>query len=93
MAPPKCLAYVVILCFEKRRSKQNIVARLKSNNLATKNFGLATPLVVDHDDSLKVDFNRKGATDNWTQVDGNELGPLATLHWRIPIHFRLRCAS
>jgi len=32
--PPNFLAYIVILCFERRCSKQNTVARLKSNDLA-----------------------------------------------------------
>jgi len=32
-APPKCLAYLVISCFEKRCPEQNIVSRLKSNIL------------------------------------------------------------
>jgi len=42
---PKFLAYVVILCFERRCPKQNTVARLKSNILtAPQMIGLATPL-------------------------------------------------
>jgi len=31
MDPPKLLAYLVILCFERRYPKRNSVARLKSN--------------------------------------------------------------
>jgi len=43
--PPKLLACLVILCFERRCPKQNIVARLKSKDLhPPKNFGLTTPL-------------------------------------------------
>jgi len=34
----KVLAHLVILCFEKRRPKQNTVARLKSNLLAPKMY-------------------------------------------------------
>jgi len=50
--PPKSLENIVILCFEKRFSKQNSVIRLKSNILAPPNFlalqsfGLATPLPI-----------------------------------------------
>jgi len=46
------LENIVILCFEKRFSKQNSVIRLKSNILAPPNFlalqsfGLATPLPI-----------------------------------------------
>jgi len=49
-APPKFFENIVILCFEKRFSKQNSVIRLKSNILSPQNFcppeisGLATPL-------------------------------------------------
>jgi len=31
--PPKCLEHIVILCFERRFSKQNSVIRLKLNIL------------------------------------------------------------
>ena len=47
---PQTLKNMVILCFERRFSKQNSVIRLKSNILAPKFFalpqifGLATPL-------------------------------------------------
>jgi len=45
MSPPKVLENIVILCFERRFSKQNSVIRLKSNNLPPPQiFGLATPL-------------------------------------------------
>jgi len=45
--PPKFLENIVILCFERRFSKQNRVIRLKSNILVPqKEFGLATPLPV-----------------------------------------------
>jgi len=42
--PPKCLENIVILCFERRVSKQNSVIRLKSNILLPPNFwaGYAT---------------------------------------------------
>ena len=43
MAPPKFLENV-ILCFERRFSKQNSVIRLKSNILALQIFGLAMTL-------------------------------------------------
>jgi len=43
---PKFLAYLVVLCFEKRCPKQNTVARLKSKYLSQKKFGLATLLAV-----------------------------------------------
>jgi len=36
--PPKYLAYLVILCFERRYPKQNTVARLKSKILAPPKF-------------------------------------------------------
>jgi len=49
---PKFLENMVILCFERRFSKQNRVIRLKSNILPPSQFfdpsqifGLATPLV------------------------------------------------
>jgi len=38
MAPFKFLENIVILCFERRFSKQNSVIRLKSNILAPQNF-------------------------------------------------------
>ena len=41
---PKFLENIVILCIERRFSKQNSVIRLKSNTLAPQIFGLATPL-------------------------------------------------
>jgi len=43
--PKKILENIVILCFERRFSKQNSVIRLKSYTLPPKKiFGLATPL-------------------------------------------------
>jgi len=44
MPPPKFFEIIVILCFEKRFSRQNSVIHLKSNILAPQNFGLATTL-------------------------------------------------
>jgi len=44
LGPPKILENIVILCFERRFSRQNSVIRLKSNILPPKIFGLATPL-------------------------------------------------
>jgi len=45
--PPKFLENIVILCFERRFSKQNSIIRLQSNICPpTKIFGLATPLVL-----------------------------------------------
>ena len=50
MLSPKFLENIVILCFERRFSKQNSVIRLKSNILdppifwPSQIFGLATPL-------------------------------------------------
>jgi len=44
--PPKFLEKIVILCFERRFSKQNSVIRLKSNILPSQIFGLATPLIM-----------------------------------------------
>jgi len=38
MPPPKCLKNKVILCFERRFSKQNSVIRLKSNSLPPQIF-------------------------------------------------------
>jgi len=38
MVPPKLLENIVILCFERRFSKQNSVIRLKSNILGPPNF-------------------------------------------------------
>ena len=44
--PPKCLEHIVILCFERRFSKQNSVLRQKIKDFASaKIFGLATPLL------------------------------------------------
>jgi len=39
MPLPKCLENIVILCFEKRFSKENSVIRLKSNILPPKFLG------------------------------------------------------
>jgi len=36
--PPRFLAYLVILCFERRYPKQNIVASLKSKDLTLQTF-------------------------------------------------------
>ena len=36
--PPKALAYIVILCFERRYPTQNSVIRLKSNLLTPPKF-------------------------------------------------------
>jgi len=45
--PPKFLAYLVILCFDRQCPEQNTVARLKSKYLAPrKKFGLAALLPV-----------------------------------------------
>jgi len=41
---PKFLAYLVILCFEKGRSKQKYCCSPKVKFLSPKKFGLATPL-------------------------------------------------
>jgi len=41
---PTFLAYLVILCFEKRCPKQNTVSYLKSNDWPPTNFGLTTSL-------------------------------------------------
>jgi len=41
---PRFIENIVILCFERRFSKQNSVIRLKSNIFASQIFGLATPL-------------------------------------------------
>jgi len=38
MIPKKFKKYIVILCFEKRFSKQNSVIRLKSNIMGSRNF-------------------------------------------------------
>jgi len=40
----KFLAFLIILCFERRCRKQNTVARLKSKDLPGQFCGLATPL-------------------------------------------------
>jgi len=42
--PSKCLAYLVILCFEKRRSKQKYCCLPKIKHFGPPKFGLATPL-------------------------------------------------
>jgi len=48
MALPKFLDNIVILCFERRFSKQNSVIRLKWSILVPQIFGLATPLMLLH---------------------------------------------
>jgi len=54
MPAPKYLENIVILCFERRLSKQNSVIRVKSNILALPNFlppqifVQATPLSETH---------------------------------------------
>jgi len=47
MLHPKFLAYL-ILCFERRYPKQNIVARLTLQSFYPKNWWLATPLCTWH---------------------------------------------
>jgi len=48
MLPTEFLAYLVILCVERRCPQQNTVARLNSK-IPPPKFGLATPLrVTDH---------------------------------------------
>jgi len=47
MAPTKFLENIVILCFERRFSKQNSVIRLKPNVFPPRIFGLATPLYIN----------------------------------------------
>jgi len=42
---PKFLEFLVVLCFERRFPQKSTVARLKSKNLATQNFGLATSII------------------------------------------------
>ena len=44
--PPTVLENIVILCFERRFSRQDSVIRLKLNILPLKRFGLATPLLL-----------------------------------------------
>ena len=65
MIPPKVLENIVILCFERRFSKQNSVIRLKSNILGPRKF-LSLPnfwadyatgydsLLVHHDNCTNV---------------------------------------
>jgi len=43
--PPKFLAYLVILCFDKRRPKQKYCCSPKVNHFPPKVFRLATPLL------------------------------------------------
>jgi len=43
--PPKFLENIVILCFERRFSKQNSVIRLELKILPPQISGLATPLI------------------------------------------------
>jgi len=59
------LAYLVVLCFEEQRPKQNTVAHLKSNISPNKNFVLATPLVVlPEKDPIELNCGRKRVA--WT---------------------------
>jgi len=44
--PPTVLENIVILCLERRFSRQNSVIRLKLNILPLKRVGLATPLLL-----------------------------------------------
>jgi len=46
--PPKVLENIVILCFERRFSKQNNVIRLKSNILVLQNFWAGYATAYDH---------------------------------------------
>ena len=62
MPPPKFVENIVILCFERRFSKQNSVIRLKSNILVPLKifglppiFGLAMPLHMDTGKHIHVD--------------------------------------
>ena len=67
--PPKFLAHLVILRFEKRCPEKNIVARLKSNDLASPKLsaGYATVWISNEvnrsDDhvrkAVRVDRNRR----------------------------------
>ena len=52
--PQKCLAYLVILCLEMRRHRQNTVARLKLNILTPLKFwvgyaSVQTPSLLVHE--------------------------------------------
>jgi len=66
MAPSKFLKnIVVILCFERRFSKQNSVIRLKSNILPPAIFGLATLLLLAR--AVEVNALAQGALRRFTQ--------------------------
>jgi len=57
MVPPKLLENIVILCVERRFSKQNSVIRLKSNILApSPNFCAGYDTAATNDEFLAVDW-------------------------------------
>ena len=62
--PPKFFEHIVILCFERRFSKQNSVFRLKSNILPPPIFGLATPLF---EQTLKFDMHEQKPQGSWNE--------------------------
>ena len=71
--PLKCLAYPIILCFEKRCPKQKTVAQLKSKILVPpKNSGLATPLLESQFYLSKVPFLSRDPR-RWTSVDNSQI--------------------
>jgi len=72
--PPKFLEDLVILCFERWYPNQNIVARLKSNILPQKNFGLATQLFWSCY-SLQWWGNLDPRNQNWWPMYFSENGP------------------
>jgi len=72
---------MVILCFEKRFSKQNRVIRLKSNSFAPKIFGLATPLALYmFDDRGYLFGNSEFLTFRLTTNTGEVRGSLLYIH-------------
>jgi len=62
---PKFLENIVILCFERRFSKQNVVIRLQSNIFASpeflppQTFGLATSLLCELAFSILLNIKQK----------------------------------
>ena len=78
--PPKFLENIVILCFERRFSKQNSVIRLKSDILHPPNFwtGYATGSMIPIYVCFSVQCHKSSPHRTFTWVFHRYLLPLAT---------------
>jgi len=92
--PPKFLENIVILCFERRFSKQNSAIRLKSSILASPKFfdphqifGLATPL--SESAGITPDLS-KGGRGRWCVFHNSIIGNFIVYQDRIATAFSIQ---